>query len=63
MTDRPYVRHHTDREARYVHGPRLPAREQLAIFDGYTCSGCRDGEKPCREGAPNRCGWPRARND
>lgn len=32
-------------------------------FRDHACAGCRDGQRPCREGAPNLCGWPRARND
>lgn len=33
------------------------------IFYNHHCSVCNDGERPCREGKPNLCGNPRARND
>lgn len=56
MTDRPLILYHADREAKYTAGPRLPAKEQSSLFRDHACSGCRDGERPCREGHPHRCG-------
>jgi hypothetical protein len=33
------------------------------IFKSHACWKCRDGEKPCVQVHPGRCGFPRARND
>lgn len=33
------------------------------IFRSHNCWRCSDGEKPCVNGAPNRCAYPYARND
>jgi hypothetical protein len=38
-----------------------PTRE--GIFRSHNCWRCRDGAKPCAQGAPNRCEYPHARND
>jgi hypothetical protein len=59
----PVTIQHTDREAKYVHGPRLPAAVQANRFEDHSCWGCRDGQKPCQNGHPNRCDLPHARND
>jgi hypothetical protein len=32
------------------------------IFEYHACSGCQDGARKCKEGNPNCCSWPRARN-
>jgi len=33
------------------------------IFRDHRCWKCNDGERPCVNGHPNRCEYPRARND
>lgn len=38
-----------------------PTREE--IFRDHNCYHCYDGARPCVRGAPNRCEYPRARND
>lgn len=43
--------------------PRAPDPTRTGIFRDHNCWKCRDGEKPCAQGAPNRCEYPRARND
>jgi len=43
--------------------PRAPDYSRPGIFATHNCSGCSNGEKPCRNGSPNRCDWPHARND
>ena len=43
--------------------PRDPDPSKPGIFRNHSCWACKDGEKPCRQGAPNRCEYPRARND
>jgi hypothetical protein len=43
--------------------PRDPDNSRSGIFRYHNCSYCNDGELPCRQGAPNRCDYLRARND
>lgn len=43
--------------------PRDPDPTRDGIFRNHNCAGCADGSRPCREGDPRRCSWPRARND
>ena len=33
------------------------------IFRDHRCWKCEDGERPCAQGHPHRCDYPRARND
>jgi hypothetical protein len=33
------------------------------IFRDHNCAYCDSGKKPCRQGHPNRCDYPHARND
>jgi hypothetical protein len=33
------------------------------MFRGHNCAYCRDGALPCKQGTPNQCGYPHARND
>lgn len=40
-----------------------PAKELSNIFEYHNCWGCRDGTLPCRQGHPNRCDIPHAKND
>ncbi len=40
-----------------------PDHSRTGIFVYHNCAYCRDGELPCKQGAPNRCDNPRARND
>jgi hypothetical protein len=42
---------------------RKAAEGKSGIFRDHRCWKCNDGEKPCVEGAVNRCGYPKARND
>lgn len=39
-----------------------PTRDRTGIFVHHDCSRCQDGALPCREGNPNTCGYPVARN-
>lgn len=43
--------------------PRDPDPSRTGIFRDHNCSYCSDGAKPCRQGSPNRCEYPHARND
>lgn len=43
--------------------PRDPDHSRKGIFVYHNCAYCRDGELPCKQGHPNRCDNPRARND
>jgi hypothetical protein len=43
--------------------PRDPDHSRQGIFVNHNCSYCHNGELPCRQGDPNRCGNPMARND
>lgn len=43
--------------------PRDPDPTRPGIFRGHNCGYCRDGKLPCRQGAPERCEYPHARND
>jgi len=40
-----------------------PAPGREGFWAHHNCSGCRDGFRPCRDGAREHCGRPRARND
>jgi len=40
-----------------------PDHSKTGIFVYHRCAYCDDGRLPCRQGAPNRCDNPRARND
>lgn len=40
-----------------------PDYSREGIFVYHNCYKCRDGKKPCVNGAPNRCDYPHARND
>jgi hypothetical protein len=40
-----------------------PDYSKQGIFIHHRCAYCDDGRLPCRQGAPNRCDNPRARND
>ena len=42
---------------------REPDYTREGIFIYHNCWKCQNGAKPCKEGSPNRCGYPRARND
>jgi hypothetical protein len=42
-------------------GPRLNPLHPM--FRDHNCAYCRDGALPCKQGAPNRCEYPHARND
>ena len=39
-----------------------PAKAQ-GIFRDHNCTYCGDGAKPCRQGSPNQCEYPHAKND
>lgn len=39
------------------------AEGKQGIFRDHSCWKCQDGKKPCVNGSPNRCDYPRARND
>lgn len=43
--------------------PRDPDHSRTGIFVYHNCSYCRSGELPCKQGHPNRCEYPHARND
>ena len=43
--------------------PRDPDYSRSGIFVNHNCSRCRNGELPCKRGAPNRSDYPHARND
>ena len=43
--------------------PRDPDHSRQGIFVYHNCAYCSDGKKPCKQGAPNRCSNPHARND
>lgn len=43
--------------------PRDPDHSREGIFVYHNCAYCDDGNKPCKQGSPNRCDNPRARND
>lgn len=43
--------------------PRDPDPTREGVFRHHDCWACQNGTKPCRQGAPNRCDNPRARND
>ena len=54
-----------DRDYKSAEPPHL---EPLFVGDwgprtGHACWKCRDGTKPCVQGNPRRCEYPRARND
>jgi hypothetical protein len=40
-----------------------PDHSRTGIFVNHNCAGCRDGALPCKQGSPNLCDNPRARND
>ena len=59
-----------DAEQEYaMHGAEMmekamgPDHSKSGIFVYHRCAYCDDGRLPCRQGAPNRCDNPRARND
>ena len=41
----------------------LAAAEKVGIFRDHHCWACKDGERPCVNGSPNRCEYPHARNE
>lgn len=43
--------------------PRDPDPSRTGIFRGHNCWRCQSGVKPCVNGTPDRCEYPRARND
>ena len=43
--------------------PRDPDHSRSGIFVNHNCYRCRNGKLPCKQGAPNRCDYPHARND
>lgn len=43
--------------------PRDPDPTREGIFRDHNCWKCSDGSRPCANGSPNRCEYPRARND
>lgn len=43
--------------------PRDPDYSRAGMFRDHNCSYCGDGKHPCRQGGPNRCEYPHARND
>jgi hypothetical protein len=43
--------------------PRDPGQTKTGIFRDHRCWKCNDGAKPCANGSPSRCDYPRARND
>ena len=43
--------------------PREPDPTKTGIFRDHNCYRCKDGERPCVQGSPNRCEFPHARND
>lgn len=43
--------------------PRDPDPSRTGIFRLHNCAYCSDGQKPCRQGSPNRCEYPHARDD
>lgn len=45
------------------HDPRDPNPSKEGFFRYHNCWKCREGEKPCVNGTPGRCDYPRARND
>lgn len=43
---------------------RLPFRTpQVGMFRDHRCWKCQDGARPCAQGNPLNCDYPRARND
>jgi len=40
-----------------------PDPTRSGIFQNHSCAYCDSGNKPCRQGHPNRCDYPHARND
>lgn len=44
-------------------GSRDPHRARTGMFRLHNCWRCDNGAKPCAQGAPNLCEYPRARND
>lgn len=36
---------------------------KYGIFRNHRCWKCNDGERPCAQGDPSLCEYPRARND
>lgn len=49
-----------EKRMREALGPRAGV---TGIFRDHNCVYCDDGRKPCRQGHPNRCEYPHARND
>jgi hypothetical protein len=43
--------------------PRDPDYSRQGIFQTHNCYRCLDGALPCIVGTPNKCEFPRARND
>ncbi len=43
--------------------PRDSDHTREGIFVYHNCSYCDSGKRPCRQGNPNRCEYPHARND
>ncbi len=43
--------------------PRDPDPSREGIFRNHNCAYCDSGKQPCRQGDPNRCDNPHARND
>ena len=43
--------------------PRDPDHSRSGIFVYHNCYRCKDGTLPCKSGNPNKCEYPRARND
>lgn len=42
---------------------REPDHTRTGLFVYHDCWRCGDGKRPCAQGAPTRCDYPRARND
>ena len=43
--------------------PRDPDPSREGMFRDHSCARCQSGAKPCVNGDPRRCEFPRARND
>jgi len=56
-----HEREHRKADMEKAMGPRENPLHPM--FRNHNCAYCWDGQLPCRQGAPNRCDNPRARND
>lgn len=57
----PTTKSDVEREMAKAMGPRENPTHPM--FRYHNCWRCKSGELPCKQGAPNRCEYPHARND